>query len=971
MHPLVRLSIAIFLVALSALVACDAAPVVGPELRVCPMFDAAPGNQDSVQIAAGTDGYLAVWRDTRGGVSDIFACRLDSSGAVIDLAAIAVCRYASEQTDPAVAFNGVEYLVVWSDRRLGPQHIYGARVRLDGTVIDPEGILLSGTAGFQAFPRVASDGRGWQVVWQDSRGGSQDIYGVKMNGTGVLERVTGIVTLSNNNEETPDVAYNGSTYFVVWRDYRNIAATDADIYGCRVAVNGIRMAGDLLVSCDSTGVNGAPGLQSAPRICSLGSNSMVVWEDYRGGDGTTCDVRGTRVTPNPVVLDRNGIVIASGTGNQELPSVGYDGSKVLVTWRERSNRNVRGARMSASGSLLDPSGFTIYNGSAGSEGIGVCNALSGGFWVAWNNLSIAGDHVFANWVPATGSVGASAGNIISLAQKNQSDYSVADNGSEYAVVWSQNVGGKECILGARISYAGELLTPNPINITGSVYGQQGQPSISWNGSQYLLVWCGNESYLDTNLDIRGLRLNSDLSPKDGTPILVCTALEIQRLPYVCSNGSSFLVVWEDSRNALSPNYFTDVFGALVTANGEVTALKGALNMYIGNQTRPRATSDGSNYFAVWEDYRYGYCLVYGARVTSSGTVSPSAGTPMPATSSNQTTPYVQYGGGNYLVTWSDGYRIAGCRVNTSGVVVDTSGISIESAATAKGRPSLCWDGVGFQAVWEDYRSQMMGNSDVYYNTLSSAGVVDPAPSTGLVSDLTPQTAPRIFGNVGSGVLFYNRVENYVNSLCLVSLSQQLVPVDVALISTAKTMAAGTTVCLRGKVVTAVFSGGFYAEEVDRSSSVRVLSDFAVQVGDVVDITGVVGTSDGERQITTGTVAAMGIAAEPVKPFALRGDMLGGAASGAVPGITGGTGANNLGMLVKTWGTVTELASGYFTIECIIGTSVRVKSGNLIQPRVGDKITVVGISTCHISGGAVCRAILPRTQADIVIVKPAP
>lgn len=968
MHPLFRCSILMLLAAVCA-VPCAGGPVVGPETRICPTYDAAPGNQDSVEIAAGSNGYLAVWHDSRGGQSDIFACRLSATGQILDQAAIPICQYTAEQTDPAVAWNGKEYLVVWGDRRLGAQHIYGARVMQDGTVIDPQGICLSGTPGSQAYPRVASDGSGWEVVWQDARGGSQDIYGVKFNGSGVLGKVTGIVTISNNNEETPDVAYNGDTFIVVWRDYRNISATDADIYGCRVATNGIRMAGDIVISCDSTGVNGSAGLQSNPRICSMGSNCMVVWEDYRG-DGTTCDVYGTRVDQSGVVLDRNGAAIATGTGNQELPSLGCDGSKVLVTWRDKSSRFVRGTRMNTTGGILD-SGFNISLGAAGSNGIAVCPTFGGGFWVGWNSLSISGNHALTAWVPATGSFAGSVGTTISLAQENQADYSVVDNGTEYAIVWSQDVAGKECIMGARVSYAGVLLTPTPVNITNSIAGNQTQPSIAWNGSEYLLAWCGDESYIDTNLDIRGLRLNSNLTAKDTSPILICTAVEIQCTPCVCSSGGKFLVVWDDSRNALSPTYYTDIYGAIVDTNGAVSAMSNAVNMSIGSQIKPRVATDGTNYFVAWEDYRYGYPLVYGTKVSSTGAVTSSAGVAMPATSTSQTSPFVTYGGGNYLVSWSDGYRIAGCRVSTSGTVVDTSGINIDSAATPKSKPSSCWDGTKFQAVWEDYRSQMSGNSDIYWTTMSSSGLVSLEPRAGLVTDLTPQTAPRIFGSTSGGTVFYTRVENYINSLCLEGLTQQNT-VDVPTISAAKKMPSGTSVCLHGKVVTAVLADGFYAEEVDRSSSVRVIANVTVHVGDIVDVTGTIGTSDGERQITTGTVTAMGIAADPTKPYAMRGDMLGGAAAGSlVPGITGGMGANNLGLLVKTWGAVSSLGTGYFYIDCIAGVSVKVKSGTLTQPKIGDVITVVGISTTDLSGGAVCSAVLPRTQADIKVVKPAP
>ena len=231
--------------------------------------------------------------------------------------------------------------------------------------------------------------------------------------------------------------------------------------------------------------------------------------------------------------------------------------------------------------------------------------------------------------------------------------------------------------------------------------------------------------------------------------------------------------------------------------------------------------------------------------------------------------------------------------------------------------------------------------------------------------------PRILGNASAGVIFYARLESYIDSLCVAPLTQQNM-IEVSLIKDAKQMASGTLVSLHGKVVTALTTDGFYMEEVDRSSSVKVVSTAAVHVGDVVDVTGVIGACDGEREITTGAVTAMGVAGDPIKPYGMQGDALGGAALGSsVPGVTGGHGANNIGLLVKSWGTVSSVASGYFYMDSSPGTSIKIKSGTLLQPKVGDIISVVGVCTCEVSGGSICRAILPRTQADIVVAKPAP
>jgi hypothetical protein len=64
------------------------------------------------------------------------------------------------QTVPAVASNGSNYLVVWTDyRRGGGSDIYGTRVSNDGQVLDIAGIYLSIAAGDQSQVAVGSNFR--------------------------------------------------------------------------------------------------------------------------------------------------------------------------------------------------------------------------------------------------------------------------------------------------------------------------------------------------------------------------------------------------------------------------------------------------------------------------------------------------------------------------------------------------------------------------------------------------------------------------------------------------------------------------------------------------------------------------------------------------------------------------------------------------------------------------------------------
>jgi hypothetical protein len=84
---------------------------------------------------------------------------------------------------------------------------------------------------------------------------------------------------------------------------------------------------------------------------------------------------------------------------------------------------------------------------------------------------------------------------------------------------------------------------------------------------------------------------------------------------------------------------------------------------------------------------------------------------------------------------------------------------------------------------------------------------------------------------------------------------EIAPVEKTL-AEAKALADNAPVALSGCVVTAVFDGFFYVEKEDRTSGIRVESLAPVSVGDVVSLTGYMGTTGGERYIRCITAPAV-------------------------------------------------------------------------------------------------------------------
>ncbi|MCL5105372.1 MAG: S8 family serine peptidase [Armatimonadetes bacterium] len=73
-------------------------------------------------------------------------------------------------------------------------------------------------------------------------------------------------------------------------------------------------------------------------------------------------------------------------------------------------------------------------------------------------------------------------------------------------------------------------------------------------------------------------------------------------------------------------------------------------------------------------------------------------------------------------------------------------------------------------------------------------------------------------------------------------------------SAARCLPDGLQVTLQGLKVSAVFNGYFYIEDPDRIGGLRVVSSTTVHEGNTVDVTGTLGTVDGERRIVANTVS---------------------------------------------------------------------------------------------------------------------
>ncbi|HMI99852.1 MAG TPA: PASTA domain-containing protein [Gaiellaceae bacterium] len=391
----------------------------------------APGNQESPGIAFTGASYLVGWKDTRTESTrsvralrpqlpppppppppppraDVFGARVSRAGRVLDAGGITIEREAYQRLGPALASDGTNALVVWTDRQgtTTPGVIYGARITRAGTVLDRPGISIYNGQGEQASPAVAFDGANYLVVWQNIAwpvlGWFLDAARVTPSGT-VLDPAA--IRISNGYAASPAVASGGTNSLVVW------LGAGGSVVGARISPSGAVLdPNPITISCPSN-YSCTSIYPNEPVIAFDGTNYLVAWSDSGSGN-----IYGTRISLAGTVLDPGGIRISDGVRTGK-PTIAFGGANYLVAWQDARFGccSIYGTRVSPAGSVLDPAGIAIA--TRGREQVEPTAAFDGtNYFVAWadrRSVVASGSDIYGAHVTQDGRVLEARGILLS------------------------------------------------------------------------------------------------------------------------------------------------------------------------------------------------------------------------------------------------------------------------------------------------------------------------------------------------------------------------------------------------------------------------------------------------------------------------------------------------------------------------------------------------------------------------------
>jgi len=258
---------------------------------------------------------MVAWasRPVGGGLGTIFTQRFQNG--VAQGAKLALSPGTGESSPAAHSDEMANYLVVWTNTRNSTassvqSDSYGARLRFTGINQDPSNRLITQELNTQVAPAIATCGNKYLIAWADNRNAvfENDIYAVIKNTSNGSLVTSFAVSNAAGIQGNPAVACNGTDFFVVWEDSRNVAMTGADIYGTRATAAGVVLSPAGVVIANTA------GSEISPAVAANADQYLVAWSAPNATAGR--DIFATRVTWTTGAVAPGSSVTPSGPAGQ-------------------------------------------------------------------------------------------------------------------------------------------------------------------------------------------------------------------------------------------------------------------------------------------------------------------------------------------------------------------------------------------------------------------------------------------------------------------------------------------------------------------------------------------------------------------------------------------------------------------------------------------------------------------------------
>jgi hypothetical protein len=387
-------------------------------LNIC---NSANAQKNSTIVEAGNGSAIITWEDRRAGNHDIYAQKIDSSGNVLwTTNGVAICNKTTSQQSPKiVSDNAGGAIIVWEDSLNFYWDIYAQRINATGALVWPAGgVAVCSSPNIQTNPRIEADGLGGAIItWQDKRNNvDYDIYAQKLDASGAAQWTADGVVICNaiNTQNNPRIEPDGANGAIIgWADKRN--AIDNNVFAQRINASGaVQWAANGISVCN------ASNNQSAIDMKYIGSTGVVFcWKDERSGLNEIY-TQLVSLSGNDQLVS-NGIRLSAALKSLS-PNVVSDGAGgAIVAWQDSTTLgswDITSQKLNSSGAIQWQSGgVVVCDANDNQEYASQISDGNGGAIYAWedrrngSHYDIYVHHLYSSGTP----------NYVGIKEINQSN----------------------------------------------------------------------------------------------------------------------------------------------------------------------------------------------------------------------------------------------------------------------------------------------------------------------------------------------------------------------------------------------------------------------------------------------------------------------------------------------------------------------------------------------------------------------
>ena len=460
-------------------------------------------------------------------------------------------------------------IFVWSDTRFGMRNVFAHKVDQNGNFLWGEtGAVITDLPGRQEDPVAVEDGDGGAfIAWVDYRYDEEgDIFVQHVDNEGNLLMDANGVALAQ--QPGRQISINMCTdslggVFVTWQDKRG--GVDEDIYGTHISTSN-----EVILPGTGTPIVEMGGGQAAKSIEYAGNHeAFICWSDARQGENI--DIYGQRLNVNMyITFEENGSPIANTSELETHPRTTYVNENIsLVTWKSGDDDARILYQFVDENGLVFPEPRTISDYDAIQTGPRVKRSTAGEVFIQWTDLrhdpvdgdlylqkiDVNGERQWGDGIQVDPSDGVNFGGRFS-----------ADNNGGVNVFWEWGVYPNIDILFQSFNDLGAAALDEPIFISDAPGYQFAPNTISSNAGGVYAIFADQGS---GSIDLRVQYLDGVTPTFAGGGSLALDGMDgnVKYNHAFRSGDHQILLMWEDNRSTkkIYGNWLVD--DMLEAANG--------------------------------------------------------------------------------------------------------------------------------------------------------------------------------------------------------------------------------------------------------------------------------------------------------------------------------------------------------------------------------------------------------------------